>query len=177
MKIGFIVLTIILYNNICLHAQQKEGPVQLWTLYPGYIITHNDDTIQGFIKLNNYISNQKKAFFFSGKYDEKALKKYKPKKIKAYKVGPRFYESFKYKAVDATPRRHFFLRKIEGAISLYEWYFETTGLFSEIKKVKVRNIGAVDYKHGLMILPRKNRTFIQLNENKDWTFKKSLSGN
>lgn len=105
-------------------AQEYQEEVKLWTIYPGYVITHDDDTIFGYIKLNNYVDNQQKALFYNNPDDEKYSVKYKPKDIKAYKVGPRYYESFKFWPETEDRGFHFFLRLIEGPISFYKWYYE-----------------------------------------------------
>jgi len=141
-KIILLLILSLMIGYMSLNAQQGTGSIKLWTLYSGYVITHDDDTIYGHIKLNNLVSNQTKALFFEGPYDEKFSKKYKPREIKAYKVGPRFYESFKFRPVGASGGRHFFLLKIGGPISLYEWYYEPTGLWSERTKVNDDNIWA-----------------------------------
>ena len=112
-------------------CQQKER-VQLWTLYPGYVVTKDNDTIKGYLMLKNLINNQDKVFFYKSKSDKKEdAVKYKPKDIKAYKVGPRYYESFKFKPSVSTysandaKTYHFVLRVLDGPLSLYRWYYET----------------------------------------------------
>lgn len=104
--------------------------VQLWTLYPGYIVTRQGDTISGYLLLKNLVNNQDKVFYYHNKEDKKYTEKYKPKDLRAYKVGPRYYESFKFKppatasANDANTW-HFILKLIDGPFSLYRWYYET----------------------------------------------------
>ena len=108
-----------------LQAQQDQEAVKLWTIYPGYVITHENDTIHGYIKLNNLIDNQRKALFYNSPEDKEYAVKYKPKDIKAYKAGPRYYESFKYIPETTTSGVHFFLKIIDGPIKYYIWYFES----------------------------------------------------
>ncbi|GAP42640.1 hypothetical protein TBC1_11772 [Lentimicrobium saccharophilum] len=122
-KVTTLLFTILICTN--LPAQQKGDTVRLWTIYPGYVITLENDTIHGFIKLNNYIDNQRKALFYNNPDDEEYAVRYKPKDIKAYKVGPRYYESFKFWPETAARGVHFFLRLIEGPVTYYKWYYES----------------------------------------------------
>ena len=41
--------------------------VKLWTLYPGYVVTKENDTIKGYLMLKNLINNQDKAFYYKDK--------------------------------------------------------------------------------------------------------------
>lgn len=119
-----LLLLLALLISAGLMAQEDQEEVKLWTIYPGYVITHSDDTIHGYIKLNNLANNQQKAFFYSNPDDEDYTVKYKPKDIKAYKVGPRYYESFKFWPETEDRGMHFFLKVIDGPISFYKWYYE-----------------------------------------------------
>ncbi len=106
--------------------------VKLWTVYPGYIVKKDNDTVKGYLLLKNRVANQDKVFFYNTPDgDKKDAIKYKPKAIKAYKVGPRFYESFKfnpgvssYSTNDANTY-HFVIKTLDGPITLYKWYYET----------------------------------------------------
>ena len=107
--------------------------VKLFSLYPGYVITKKDDTIKGYLMLKNVISNQDKVWFYKTKdTPKKNAVKYKPKDIKAYRVGPRFYESHKFwpniptYVTNNARGYHFILRVIDGKIKLYKWYYEST---------------------------------------------------
>jgi hypothetical protein len=121
------LLTVISILISCgLQAQQDQETVKLWTIYPGYVITNENDTIHGYIKLNNLIDNQRKALFYNSPDDENYAEKYKPKDIKAYKVGPRYYESFKFWPETEARGVHFFLKIIDGPLSYYKWYYEST---------------------------------------------------
>jgi hypothetical protein len=123
MKKLFVMIAI-LFLIPRLFAQNDTTAIQLWTIYPGYIVTWEDDTIEGFIKLNNLVHNQKKANFYKNAEDAEPLEKYKPKDIKGYKVGPRVYESYKYHVTNETKGYHFFLKVIDGPICMYKWYYE-----------------------------------------------------
>ena len=104
--------------------------VKLWSLFPGYVITRSNDTLRGYVLLKNLINNQDRVFFYRNPDDEKYTDKYKPKDLKAYKVGPRYYESFRFKppvSYSSNDARtyHFILKIIDGPFSLYRWYYET----------------------------------------------------
>ncbi len=99
--------------------------ISLWTLYPGYIVTNENDTTRGYIMLGNLIYNQSKALYFKNETDTKYSAKYKAKKIKSYKVGPRSYDSFKYRPnMSEANGYHFFMKIIDGPITEYRWYYE-----------------------------------------------------
>ncbi len=119
-----LILLMTLLTAAGLSAQEVQDEVKLWTIYPGFIITHQDDTLHGFIKLNNHIDNQRRALFYDRPDGEKYAMKYRPKDIKAYQVGPRFYESFKFWPETEARGVHFFYRLIEGPVSFYKWYYE-----------------------------------------------------
>lgn len=136
-----LLLFILMLIGTGLMAQEDQEEVKLWTIYPGYVITHKNDTIRGYIKLNNFVNNQKKAFFYNHPDDEKCAEKYKPKDIKAYKVGPRYYESFKFWPETEARGLHFFLKVIDGPISVYKWYYEPVELSKE--RVKIDDDGRI----------------------------------
>lgn len=105
-------------------AQNDSVGVKLWTKYPGWVLTSGSDTIYGYLMLKNLVNNQVKALYFTNAADEKPAKKYKPKDIKAYKVGPRYYESIKCWPANEANTWHFLLKILDGPISIYRWYYE-----------------------------------------------------
>ena len=136
------VLAFVLISAVQLVSGQQKERVKLWTLYPGYIVTKDNDTIKGYLMLKNLINNQDKVFFYKNKNTPKEdAVKYKPKDIKAYKAGPRYYESFKFKPSVSTysandaKTYHFVLRVVDGPFSLYRWYYETVEKSKERVKV------------------------------------------
>lgn len=116
-----ILLSLLLLNFIHGAGAQVTDTtvkVKLWTIYPGYVVTKSGDTIKGYLKLKNLVNNQDKVLFYLHPNDEKYTKKYKPKMLKAYKVGPRYYESFKFKppvtyAGNDANTYHFLLKLID----------------------------------------------------------------
>jgi hypothetical protein len=120
--------------------------VKLWTKYPGFVITKKGDTIKGYLMLKNLISNQDKVFFYKTENtDKKEAVKYKPKDLLAYKVGPRYYESFKFwpseptYVTNNTRGYHFILRIIDGPISLYRWYYEPVSVSEQRVHISFEN--------------------------------------
>ncbi len=112
-------------SNLCVtYAQEDTTQVKLWTIYPGYVITLDDDTVHGYLLLKNKISNQEKVFFFDSEDAEEPIAKYKPKDIRAYKVANRNYKTLKFSAEYTTAKYHFFLKEIDGPISMYCWYYD-----------------------------------------------------
>lgn len=125
MKTFFVILLMffILLLNIQANAQKKET-VELFTIYPGYIITNFNDTVNGYLLLKNKIANQGKVFFFDSPDAKEPSGKYKPKDIKAYMVAGRFYETMKYSPEYTTMRYSFLLRVIDGPVCLYKAYYD-----------------------------------------------------
>jgi len=105
-------------------SQETSDTIKLWTRYPGYIITHDDDTIHGNLLLKNKISNQGKVFFFDNAEAEEPVKKYKPRDIRAYKVANRVYETKKHSPEYTTMRYSFLLKVVNGPVSLYKSFYD-----------------------------------------------------
>ena len=78
------------------YSQIYTTKIKLESIYPGYVITIENDTINGFIKLTDKTKNQIKVLFYNSPDDPEPAMKFKPKELKAYQVGPRYYESFKF---------------------------------------------------------------------------------
>jgi hypothetical protein len=117
-------------DTIIFKAKHPEK-IKLFSLYPGYVITKKGDTLKGYLMLKNLISNQDKVWFYKTKdTPKKEAVKYKPKDIKAYKVGPRYYESHKFwpnvstYVTNNTRGYHFILKVIDGPLSMYRWFYE-----------------------------------------------------
>lgn len=111
-------------NDVTLLVEPTEGPVKLWTRYPGYVITKSNDTIHGYLLLKNKIANQGKVFFFDSPDAKEPSQKYKPKDIKAYKVANRFYETMKHSPINTTMLYSFMLRVIDGPVKFYKSYYD-----------------------------------------------------
>jgi len=138
MKNLFLVFTFLISVGIA--AQEKVEEVKLWTIYPGYVVTLDNDTTSGYIELSNKVENQKKALFYDKPDDENYTRKYKANDIKGFKVGPRYYQSFIFSPIDASSGEHFFLRDIDGPISVYEWYYKQQDPTDENAMVDVDSV-------------------------------------
>lgn len=106
---------------------------QVGKKYPGYIITLEGDTVEGFLKAQSRCaiagigsSNQNEAEFFTHEEDKKATMKYKPDDIKGYKIADKVYESINYSG-GLTKKPNFNLVTTDGAIRVYEWYSTKEG--------------------------------------------------
>lgn len=122
-KLNHLLLFLTLLFSIVSTAQEPDGSIKLFTIYPGYVVTNAGDTAKGYLMLKNKISNQGKVFFFKTP-DSKDPVKYKSNDIKAYKVANRFYESMKYSPEYTTMRYCFLLRTTDGPITVYKAYFD-----------------------------------------------------
>ena len=92
-------------------------------IYPGFIITLQGDTVEGFMLNINLWLNQMMTYYYSDSTDFKGRVKYKAKDIKAYQVGNRYYESMKYSFLNSSKKQNFIQKKYDGPISMYIWYY------------------------------------------------------
>lgn len=115
-------------QNSTSQADWSPEIYRVGTIYPGYIIKLDGDTIQGFIKADTRCSsggigssNQNLVQFFTSKTDKKPAAKYKPADIKGYKIADKVYESINYSG-GLFKKPNFNLVVEEGTIRIYEWY-------------------------------------------------------
>lgn len=101
---------------------------QVGKMYPGYVITTQGDTVNGFLKAGNRCSidgigasNQNTAVFYTNETDKKPVAKYKPEDIKGYRIADKVYESINYSG-GLFKKANFNLVVEDGAIRTYEWY-------------------------------------------------------
>jgi len=106
-----------------LFAQNDQSDPERGSVVPGFIITMQGDTVKGFLLNINLWMNQHMTFFYTSPDDKEGRIKYKPKEIKAYQVGNRFYESMKYPFSFSIYPYNFILRKVDGPIKYYVWYY------------------------------------------------------
>jgi hypothetical protein len=106
------------------NAQNDTLSLQRGTAYPGYIITPEDDTIQGWLLNINLWLNQHMTFFYDDPAKREDRIKYKAKELKGYMVGNRVYESIPFPGSYSLHKYNFFIREITGAISYYVWYYD-----------------------------------------------------
>jgi hypothetical protein len=106
------------------NAQPSSDNLERGSIHPGYIITFQGDTVKGYILNINLWLNQRMTFLYTNPDDREGRVKYTPKEIKAYKVGPRYYESFHRTFTNSIHNDNFMLRKVDGPIKYYVWYFD-----------------------------------------------------
>ncbi len=126
--VGIILSTTTFSQNNSSKADWSPEIYRVGTIYPGYIIKLDGDTIHGFIKADTRCSsggigssNQNSAQFFTNKTDKKPAAKYKPTDIKGYKIADKIYESINYSG-GLFKKPNFNLVVEDGAIRMYEWY-------------------------------------------------------
>lgn len=135
------------------YSQTDTTNIKLETIYPGYVITIENDTINGFIKLTDKTKNQTKVLFYNSPDDPEPVMKFKPKELIAYRVGPRYYESFKFQPEEEANAHYFFLREVNGAIKVFKWYRppdNQSRLRFQVKKDKSTKFGFVSGEEDLV---------------------------
>lgn len=119
----FILLILQLVTSKALIIAQ-ESDLDRGTIYPGYIVKLNGDTVHGFLLNINLWLNQHQTYFYADTLDKKNRQKYTAKDLIAYQVGSRHYVSMKRIFVNSIYKQNFILRKQHGAIDLYVWYYD-----------------------------------------------------
>jgi hypothetical protein len=105
------------------YAQDDQSEPQRGSVLPGFIITLKGDTVKGYLLNINLWMNQHTTFFYKTPDDRAGRVKYKPREIRAYQVGNRYYESVKYSFAYSINQQNFILRKVDGPVKYYVWYF------------------------------------------------------
>jgi hypothetical protein len=106
------------------YAQENQHEPERGSVLPGYIITLQGDTVIGYLLNINLWLNQKMTFFYTDPDDREGRIKYTPKEIRAYQVGSRYYESFKHPFTNSIRSENFLMRKVDGPIKYYVWYYD-----------------------------------------------------
>lgn len=120
--IPFLIISLL---PIDLKSQEDTLALERGTIYPGYIITLKGDTLEGWLLNINLWLNQHMTFFYDDPDNHDGRVKYKAREIKGYKVGNRVYESIRFLGEYSLHKDNFFMRKITGPISYYEWYYDS----------------------------------------------------
>ncbi|NSW94664.1 MAG: hypothetical protein HPY62_08160, partial [Bacteroidales bacterium] len=94
------------------------------SFHPGYVITVKGDTLKGYVLNTNLWLNQRMTFLYTDTNNRETRVKYTPKELKAYQVGPRYYESFHRMFTNSTHADNFIMRKVNGPIKYYVWYYD-----------------------------------------------------
>jgi len=105
-------------------AQESPPAPNRGSVLPGFIITLQGDTVRGYLLNINLWLNQKMTFLYKDPDDREGRVRYTPKEIRAYQVGPRYYESITHSFTNSIRSENFILRKVDGPIKYYVWYFD-----------------------------------------------------
>lgn len=122
--IRILIITFALSSIICSQAQDDTTALKRGTVYPGYFITLDGDTVHGYILNSNLWYNQTMVFYYKDSTDRENRIKFRAKEIKGYKVGNRIYDSFKHPGSYSTHSYNFFYRRITGPLCYYIWYYD-----------------------------------------------------
>lgn len=91
----------------------------------GYVVTLDGDTLTGYVLNLNLWNNQMMTFLYQSMKTEDKGTKYRAKDLLGYKTGPRVYERLKYSGLFSPYKYNFFLKKLDGEIDLFVWYYNT----------------------------------------------------
>lgn len=144
-KINLLLLLISLTASSADINAQQESELKRGTIYPGYTVKLNGDTVHGYLLNINLWLNQHQTYFYSDTLDKKNRQKFTAKELRAYQVGSRHYVSMQYPFSYSTHKNNFILQKAHGAIDLYVWYYD-----EDRAKLISPNITLVDLSKALL---------------------------
>jgi len=121
----FILVPVILVILISFSARGQDDAafVDRGSKNPGYIVTLEGDTVKGYTLNFNLWTNQMVTLFFRDMDEGKKGQKYRARDLLGYKTGPRVYERLEYEGMYSPYKYNFFLKKIDGDIDLFVWYY------------------------------------------------------
>lgn len=137
-----LLLSVITFSQETISSTADWDPkvYEVGKKYPGYVITLDGDSIQGFLKAKTRCSidglgssNQNEAEFYAHEEDKKPTAKYKPSDIKGYKIADKVYQSITYSG-GLLKKPNFNLVVTDGAIRVYEWYSTKENYHSVMKQ-------------------------------------------
>jgi hypothetical protein len=93
-------------------------------IYPGFYVTNEGDTVNGYFYHGNQTGNQKNCLFYTNETDRKPTKTFGTDDIKSYKVGDKLYRSIHFSGGLFPKPLRFNLVVKDGAITEYVFYAE-----------------------------------------------------
>lgn len=124
MKKSIFILLIVFLTTSHALIQAQESEMKRGTIYPGYIVKLNGDTVHGYLLNINLWLNQHQTYFYTDTLDKKKREKYTAKELLCYQVGSRHYVSMLHPFSYSIHKNNFILRKVHGAIDLFVWYYD-----------------------------------------------------
>jgi hypothetical protein len=126
-RISYTLLLLLSTLSISITAVAQQDSLHLprGTRNYGYIIKPDGDTIPGYTLNLNLWNNQMMTYYYETIKKEDKGTKYRAKELLGFKTGPREYERLKYAGLFSPYKYNFFLKKIDGAIDLFIWYYNT----------------------------------------------------
>lgn len=104
-------------------AQDWSGKIyRFGEIYPGYYVGEKGDTVRGYFKMGDQITNQVGCNYYKNETDKKATEVFDPEDIQSYKVGDKIYRSIHYSGGLLAKPIKFNLVIKDGAITQFKWY-------------------------------------------------------
>lgn len=104
-------------------------------IYPGYYVTNEGDTIEGYFKHGDKVDNQNNCHYYKNETDSKPTSKFKPADIKGYKVADKTYRTMNYSGGLFSKPLRFVLLVTDGAIAEFIFYSEDPTTPNDTKTV------------------------------------------
>lgn len=120
-----IMVALAIFSVCAINAQDWSGAVyKIGKKYPGYYVTNEGDTINGYFMHGTKVQNQLRCDFYKIETDPEPDEKFFPEDIKSYKVGDKLYRTINYSGGLLKKPLRFVLVVKDGAISQFTFYSE-----------------------------------------------------
>lgn len=118
-----LILLLLLTIPSFTDAQEEVALKPRW-MYPGCIISLQNDTLKGYIEFMTPLANQMMVRFYTEPSENRPSGKYKPDDIKGYLVESLYYESVPFSGEGVSRKNSFMIKILDGPVSLYKWYYD-----------------------------------------------------
>lgn len=122
--IRFVIYLEAIFMITPLMGQEEKSPLVPRSMYDGFVVTTNGDTIHGHIMFMTVIANQFNVQLYQQQSDTKPIGKYKPKDLISYAVGDQHYVTVPFSGKGFSRNKSFMIRLADGPVALYKWYYD-----------------------------------------------------
>lgn len=104
-------------------AQDTVPSLTEEALYPGCIISPENDTVSGYLFYKSLLHNQTQAIFYDSVSGSQHVRTFRPDEINGYILSGMLYHSVPFSGRYSARKTTFMHCLVEGSVSLYKWYF------------------------------------------------------
>lgn len=104
-------------------------------LYPGCIISRDNDTVSGYLFYKSLLHNQTQAIFYDSVSGSQQIRTFRPGEINGYILAGILYHSIPFSGRYSARKATFMHCLVEGPVSLYKWYFHEKQQYFESNSI------------------------------------------